>query len=177
MAVITMTREMGTQGSRVAQEVCARLGLKFVERGLPQKARREILDLAAAGDVLIRGWGVNYVLEPVQHVLRVRVWAPVETRLQNVCLRMQSVDVEKWRREIEESDRNQLAVLEQLCGIDNWQDPSHYNLALDTSRLSVGQCADRIVRLAESPHYQPSTGSLRMLDSCFGALRRAETRA
>jgi len=177
MAVITMTREMGSRGSRVAQEVCARLRLKFIERGLPQKPRREILDLAAAGDVLIRGWGVNYILEPVQHVLRVRVWAPMEARLQNMCLRAQSDDVERFRREIEESDRNHHAAIEQLCGVDDWQDPSHYHLVLDTSRLPLAECADRIVKLAESPLYQPSTGSLRMLEFCFGALRRADARA
>jgi hypothetical protein len=177
MAVITMTREMGSLGSQVAEIVCSRLRLKLVERGLPQKPPREILELAAAGNVLIRGWGVNYVLEPVQHVLRVRVWAPMESRIQNLCLRAQSMDVERFRREIDESDRNHMAVLDQLCGIETWTDPSHYHLVLDTSRESVERCADRIIELAGSHGFQPSSASMRMLEGRLGLPRRAPPQA
>jgi len=172
MTVITMTREMGSRGSRVADEVCARLGLRHVERGLPRASPREIVELAAVGDVLIRGWGANYVLETIMHVIRVRVTAPMEARLQNVCMRMQSLDVERCRREIEASDRNHLAVIQQMCGVDTWQDPSHYHLVLDTSRDSIDACARRIIELAERPGFHPTTGSLRMLESCLAAPRR-----
>jgi hypothetical protein len=41
---------------------------------------QEIFELAAKGNVLIRGWGPVYLLRSVQHVLSVRICATMEFR-------------------------------------------------------------------------------------------------
>ena len=120
MAVITMTREMGSLGNRVAQEVSKKLGLKlvyqelvrnvaermqmrpssvgrfvegesnFVERFFVDSRRlglctsEELLELAMEGNVLVRGWGANYVLKSVPHAMHVRVQAAIEHRVENM---------------------------------------------------------------------------------------------
>ena len=41
---------------------------------------QEILELAAKGNVLIRGWGATYLLKSVPHVICVRICAPMPFR-------------------------------------------------------------------------------------------------
>ncbi|MDH3716403.1 MAG: cytidylate kinase-like family protein, partial [Gammaproteobacteria bacterium] len=105
MAVIAMTREMGSLGKDVALGLADTLGLDLIqheiiehvadrmhlgesavnrflegragllerwgvdERGLSLYTTEEVINLAAKGDVLIRGWGATYVLGPVSHVV------------------------------------------------------------------------------------------------------------
>src|SRR5512132_1096879 len=64
----------------------------------------EILDLAARGNVLIRGWGAAYLLRSVPHVVSVRVCAPLEVRVKRLMERLETDDEELARREIEQDD-------------------------------------------------------------------------
>ena len=41
---------------------------------------QEVLELAAKGNVLIRGWGATYLLRSVPHVVCVRICAPLPFR-------------------------------------------------------------------------------------------------
>ena len=47
----------------------------------------EIYAIAAKGGAVIRGWGATHLLRPVAHVLRVRVCAPLEHRLEGRAVR------------------------------------------------------------------------------------------
>ena len=106
MAVIAMTREMGTLGKDVVAGLAERLGLEVIQHGLVERniaetsglpenkvhrflkgeasllerwrmdrrrmrccTAQEIFELAAKGNVLIRGWGSVYLLRSVPHVL------------------------------------------------------------------------------------------------------------
>ena len=182
MPVITMTREMGSLGVRVAQHVSERLKLKLVYHELVQNVagaanvgtsavvkylegkgggflgelfgqsrrlglgtQQEILELAKQGNVLIRGWGANFALVGVPGVCRVRVCAPMEQRVQNMMKRMDSVDASHWQGEIEESDKLHATSIARIYGVENWLDPTNYDLVLDTSLQTVEECADEIV--------------------------------
>src|SRR5262245_44432964 len=47
---------------------------------LSRYTAQEILELAAKGNVLIRGWGATFLLRKVPHVLCVRICAPMPFR-------------------------------------------------------------------------------------------------
>lgn len=64
----------------------------------------EILDVAAEGDVLIRGWGAAYVLRRVQHVACIRICAPEKFRARNLMQRIGIKDENIALREIRKSD-------------------------------------------------------------------------
>jgi cytidylate kinase len=189
MAVIAMTREMGTLGKDVVAGLAERLGLEVIQHGLVEhdiaetsglpenKVHRflegeaslierwrmdrrrmrcctaqEIFELAAKGNVLIRGWGSVYLLRSVPHVLSVRVCAPMEFREAVVMQRLGLKDRTAARREIERDDAAHNGAMQGIFGID-WTDPAHYTIVLNMARIPVQECVDWIVRLVQSPAF------------------------
>ncbi|MGA7328907.1 MAG: cytidylate kinase family protein [Rhodomicrobium sp.] len=188
MAVIAMTREMGTLGKDVAAGLAERLGLDLVHHnvvkqdivassGLPESdvhrflegetslldrwridrrrmrcsTAREILELAAKRNVLIRGWGSVYLLRSVSHVLSVRC-APMEFREQVLMRRLGLKDRAAARREIERDDAAHNGTMQRMFGID-WTDPAHYSIVLNTARIPVQECVDCIVGMVQTPAF------------------------
>jgi len=113
---------------------------------------QEIFELAAKGNVLIRGWGSVYLLRSVPHVLSVRVCAPMEFREAVLMQRLGLKDREAARREIERDDAAHNGAMQGMFGID-WTDPAHYTIVLNTARVPVQECVDWIVRLVQSPAF------------------------
>ncbi len=186
MAVIAMTREMGTLGKDVVAGLAERLGLEVIHHGLVEHdiaetsglpenkvhqflegeasllerwridrrrmrccTAQEIFELAAKGNVLIRGWGSVYLLRSVPHVLSVRVCAPMEFREALLMQRLGLKDRAAARREIERDDSAHNGAMQGMFGID-WTDPAHYTIVLNTARVPVQECVDCIVRLVQS---------------------------
>jgi cytidylate kinase len=187
MAVIAMTREIGTLGKDVAAGLAERLGIGVIHHGLVEHdiaenaglpenevhrflegeasllqrwrmdrrrmrccTTQEIFELAAKGNVLIRGWGSVYLLRSVPHVCSVRVCAPMEFREALLMQRLGLKNRAAARREIERDDAAHNGAMQRMFGID-WTDPAHYTIVLNTARIPVGECVDCIVRLVQSP--------------------------
>lgn len=195
MAVIALSRELGTRGREVAEGVAERLGIAVVHRalvehdiaertGLPEPevhrhlegeaqlidrlrtdkkeiafhTSLEILELAAKGNVLIRGWCAPYILRWVPHVLCARICAPLAWRQVVVMERLGIESPEAARRKIEQSDAAQSAVTRRLFGVD-WQDPSHYAAVLNIARIPVDECVDAMVELSNYETFQETLQS------------------
>ena len=189
MAVIAMTRELGTLGKDVVAGLAERLGLEVIQHGVVERniaetsglpenkvhrffegeasllerlrmdrrrmrccTEQEIFELAAKGNVLIRGWGSVYLLRSVPHVLSVRVCAPMEFREAVVMQRLGLKDRAAARREIERDDAAHNGAMQGMFGID-WTDPAHYTIVLNMARIPVQECVDCIVRLVQSPAF------------------------
>ena len=219
MAVIAMTREMGTRGKDVAARLSEELHidvvhhelvarhisrqtgvaessvLRFLEgrsslwdrwkigpERMPRHTAHEILELALRGKVIIRGWGGAQVLRHVPHVIRVRIRAPMEKRVDEMFRRLNEAAWEAskpiehapsfvrdglWitrrqaRREIERNDRAHGKLILKHFGT-NWQDPADYDIVLDTGEISIDECVARILALAASADRQPTEASLEM---------------
>ena len=127
---------------------------------LSQYTAHEILELAAKGNVLIRGWGAGYLLRSVPHVVCVRICAPIEFREQVLMERLRITDRGTARREIDRNDSAHSAVMQRLFGT-NWRAPWLYAAVLNTARVPVGDCIDHIVQLAQSPAFA-ETGQSRI---------------
>ena len=195
MAVIAMTREMGTLGKDVVAGLAERLGLEVIQHGLVERniaetsglpenkvhrflqgeasllerlrmdrrrmrccTEQEIFELAAKGNVLIRGWGSVYLLRSVPHAVSVRVCAPMEFREAVVMQRLDLKDRTAARREIERDDAAHNGAMQGMFGID-WTDPAHYTIVLNTARIPVSECVDCIVRLVQSPAFAETEDS------------------
>jgi cytidylate kinase len=119
----------------------------------------EILRLAAAGGTgVIRGWGATHLLTAVPHVLRVRVCAPLELRVERMMARLDTPDRARVVREIEASDEAASAITRRHFNID-WRDAVHYDLVLNTERLAVDECAEEILALAARPRFAENDAS------------------
>jgi cytidylate kinase len=123
----------------------------------------ETLALAANGNVaVIHGWGSAHLLRPIQHVICVRVCAPLKIRVKRMMERLNTDDAEFVTNEISLSDEAHGAITRRLFAI-NWQDPEQYDLVLNTERASVEQCADQVMGLFNSPEFQETEQSKQML--------------
>ncbi len=131
---------------------------KLDRKRMSRYTAQEILELAAKGNVLIRGWGATYLLKGVPHVLCVRICAPLPFRETVLMERLGLKDAASARREILRSDAAHNRTMQRLFGID-WQDPSLYAIVLNTARVPIADCVDSIVRLAESEAFQETAHS------------------
>ena len=118
----------------------------------------EVLDLAAKGNLMIRGWGATSLLRPVSNVLCVRVCAPFASRTQRIMERLGIDDSELALDEIKKSDAAHAASMLRRVGI-HWQDAEHYDLTLNTERLSVEDCIEQIKDLLTRPAFQETAKS------------------
>ncbi|CAA2137708.1 cytidylate kinase family protein [Hyphomicrobium sp. ghe19] len=131
---------------------------------------QEILELAAKGNVLIRGWGATYLLKSVPHVICVRICAPMLFRESVLIERLGIGIAANARREIERSDAAHNRTIQRLFGVD-WEYPSLYAIVLNTARVPVADCVEHIVRLAESSTFQETARSRGVLMDQIISLR------
>ena len=122
----------------------------------------ETLRLAESEDVaVLRGWGAAHLLRCVPHVVCVRVCAPFETRVERMMQRLNTDDRGFVESEIRHSEEAHAAITRRHFGID-WQQPEHYDLVLNTERVSIGRCVDEIATLVAEPQFQETPESRRV---------------
>lgn len=132
------------------------------ESSLAVYKAEEILDLAAKGNVLIRGWGATYLLRRIPHVVCVRVCAPVERRVKLLMERLDT-DEEFAREEIRRSDTAHVANMQHQFGV-TWGDPLLYDIVLNTERVSIASCIEQVKLLAKRPEFQETAASRAQLE-------------
>lgn len=113
---------------------------------------------------VLRGWGAAHLLRPVSHVVRVRVCAPFETRVERMMQRLNTDDRGFVESEIRLSEEAHAAITRRHFGVD-WQQPENYDLVLNTERVSIEQCVDEIASLIEVPYFQETPESMRVFSN------------
>jgi len=139
-------------------------------------AEEEILGLAAAGDVVIRGWGANHLLRSISHVLCVRVCAPLELRAARVMDVFGLDDIAQARDKVRDSDAACDATMQRRFG-ELWHQAARHDIVLNTEHVDAGRCIAQIKRALQFPEYQPTPESLaRMRALSLAAQIRAALR-
>ncbi len=133
------------------------------EQELSLYTTEEILDIAANGNVLIRGWGAAYVLRRVSHVACIRVCAPEKLRARNLMQRIGIEDESIALREIHKSDAAHARVMSHLFNAD-YRNAINYDLILNTEHLSVSDCIDLIKRLVSKESMRETEASRRVME-------------
>lgn len=109
--------------------------------------RQVILEYAEAGEVVIVGRGAQVILRDTPGVLRVKINASEATRIQRVMERV-NVDFKEAERQVQQSDRERARYLKHFYGVD-WQDPTLYDLILNTDKLSLEKAVALIITAAQ----------------------------
>jgi cytidylate kinase len=133
------------------------------ERTISIFTAQEVLDLAAKGNVLIRGWGATLLLRSVPHIPCIQVCAPLELRVKRLMERLETDDEALARREIELDDATRAARMGEAFNV-TWGDPTLYDLTLNTERVPIATCVDQVVALAKAPGFQETPESRRFLE-------------
>jgi cytidylate kinase len=100
-----------------------------------------MLSLAAYGECVIVGRGAAQVL-PAASTLRVRLVAPVEERVARVA-RERGLSPAEAARHAAEAERDHVGFIRSHY-LKDPTDPVHYDLVLNTGRLSAEDCAEVI---------------------------------
>jgi cytidylate kinase len=128
---------------------------------------------------VIRGWGAVHLLANIPHVIRVRVCAPLETRIARMMERLATDNRATVESEIQINEEAHTAITKRHFGV-KWRDPELYDLVLCTERLSVDDCVDEVEGMLRKKCFQETAESMRMVDnlavewSVRSALRRDE---
>jgi len=199
MAIVAMTREMGSLGKDVAAGLAKELGVPVVHHeiidSLADKMRLRkshvvrlldgqagILERLTSDDTsmsiyteaelchlvmrgkgaVVRGWGATHLFHRVAHVVRVRVCAPPALRRKRMMERLRTQDEAFVDEEIRRSDEAQSAIMRRYFNVD-WTDSSHYDLVLNTERVSVVRCIEEVLRLVRSEEFAETDASRREL--------------
>lgn len=127
-------------------------------RNVSTYVAEEVYELAARGNIIIRGWGATYLLRSVPHVPCVRVCASIDNRVKWMMKRLNTNDEELVRQELRRSDAAHTHNMNVRFGV-TWGDPLLYDLVLNTDRVSVSACVDQIKTLLSHPGFQETGNS------------------
>lgn len=125
---------------------------------LARYSAEEIIERAEKGNVLIRGWGAAQLLGDVQHVICVRICAPLANRVSEMKKRLEIDDDAAAQREIERNDDAHTRAIQRQFGQD-WRNPDGYDIVLNTARVPIDACVRQIRLLADCSAYEETDTS------------------
>jgi hypothetical protein len=129
-----------------------------------------VLEHAARGNVVVRGWGATLLLRPVPHVPCIRVMRPFDKRVAWLMEALDTDDRELAENEIRRSDQSNAARMHDQFGVQ-WGDPALFDLVLNTDRLSVPTCVHLIKQLLQRPEFAETEASRALLQGMALAAR------
>jgi cytidylate kinase len=137
----------------------------------------DVLETAARGNVVLRGWGATLLLRSVPHVPCIRIMRPFDKRVDWLMRELDTDDRELAENEIRRSDHANATRMHEQFGV-NWGDPVLFDMVLNTERLSVDTCVQQIKALLARPEFAETDASREMLQGmALSARVRAALRA
>jgi osmotically-inducible protein OsmY len=92
----------------------------------------------------------------------VRICAPFEVRKRRMMERVGSTDEAKIADEIQQNDQAHTEIMRRNFQV-SWADAENYDLVLNTERVSVQECVDRVLGLVKSPEFAETDESRHQL--------------
>jgi len=86
------------------------------------------------------------------------VCAPFEVRKTRMMERLASDDEERVAEEIRANDEAHGAIMRRHFGVQ-WTEPEHYDVVLNTKRVSVDECVSEVLTLVRSPQFEDTERS------------------
>ena len=125
----------------------------------------ETFQLAESGKIaVIRGWGAAHLLRPIPHVVCIRICAPLQLRIKRMMERLNTDDRTLVESEIKVSEEAHGAITRRHFGI-NWQDSENYDLVLNTERLAIDKCVEKVMNLFDDRAFQETPASMQLFSN------------
>jgi cytidylate kinase len=121
-----------------------------------------LLEHARKGALVYHGYVGHLLLSDLPQVLRVRVIADLEYRIQS-AMRQANLGRDEAVAYIERMDRDRSRWARFLYGVE-WEDPHQYDLLINLGRMSADSACEAIARLSQQPEFAPSPDHQRHLD-------------
>lgn len=117
-------------------------------RGFGSLLKSIIIEHASRDNVVIMGRGGNVILADVPHVYRIRVVAPLESRLDRIMIR-ESVDYDTASWLIHKTDKDRRQFFKSMFHGD-WNNPDDYDEVFDTGDTSVEEVVNSVCAKLEA---------------------------
>lgn len=111
-----------------------------------------VRQIVSHGGAVLVGRGLNFMIDRTR-TLRVRVVSPLEQRIRELADR-ERISTDNARAAIAEADRDRRAFVRDLYGKDI-DDPSGYDLWVNTGTMSLDAAADTIVAATRAQFAEP----------------------
>ena len=202
MAVITIARELGSEGDKIAELLCQELGCRRVDKEIlaqiaedagvdvetvlakerrpasrpklvsaemtalyrkdPSAFRnKSVLDdqtyqqllqqtmeqFAQAGNAVIVGRGGQMVLRDWPAALHVRLYAPIEARVQCLVERL-NISAQEAERRLTRSDEQKREYIRQMHQYADWASLKHYHVIINTAAIAPEVASQMIILAA-----------------------------
>ena len=121
-----------------------------------------LCDKATEGGLVYHGRTGHLLLPGVSHVLRVRVLADQEYRIEAV-MRNLGLDRKKARRYIQEVGEDRRRWVHSMYGV-SWEDAAHYDVVLNLAQMSLENAASVLVNMAQLPDFQMTPASNKLME-------------
>lgn len=124
----------------------------------------EVLEAAARGNVVLRGWGATQLLRSVPHVPCIRIMRPFDKRVDWLMEELGIDDRGVAESEIRRSDEANASRMHEQFGV-HWGDPVLFDMVLNTDRMSVDTCVQQIKALVARPEFAETPASRALLQN------------
>lgn len=143
--------------SRTYMELTAERGGQELTDDLYLRTMTDLIrELAQGGNVVIVGRGSQMILRDLPGALHVLCLAPREVRIQRLALR-EGLDPEEAAHRLAEIDRARASFYHKFWKVDP-DDPSLYDLTIETSRLPYPRAAEVVAAAARAVEASRGSG-------------------
>jgi cytidylate kinase len=130
--------------------------------------RAALCQHASGGNLVYHGHLGHLLLPGIDHVLRVRVIADMEYRLQ-AAMRQQHLTRPEATAYIDKMDKERRQWTRSLFDVD-WDDPALFDLVLSLNRMRLATACEAVVHMAGQPEFTPTAASSKaMWDLALGS--------
>ena len=129
--------------------------------------RATLCQLVRQDNVVYHGNAGHLLLHGIDHVLRVRVIAPLASRIR-VAMEAHGFDEKAAEAYIHRKDEERVSWTRFLYGVE-WRDPSLYDLVLNLEKVTIETACQTIASMVERPEFRLTEESLRQLEDLYVA--------
>ena len=124
--------------------------------------RAALCERAKDGNLVYHGHAGHLLLAGISHVIRVRVIADIDHRIQ-AAMRDQGLGRKEAIDYIKKVDQQRVRWTRFLYGVD-WHDASLYDIVLNLAHMRVTSACEILARMTELDDFKPTPQSLRAID-------------
>ncbi len=165
--VIDAAEEFGVPEDKLttAMETVPRSWLKSPDKRIAHMnyIRYALLKRAKENDLVYHGSAGHLLLGGVSHVMRIRVIADMEYRI-NAAMEHDGVTRKQAFSMIKKLDKQSINWTRFLYGVD-WHDPALYDAVFNLDQISIKSTVEIIAKMTELEDFRPTESSKAALDN------------
>jgi cytidylate kinase len=116
-------------------------------------------------NIVYHGRTGDLLLPGIDHILKIRVIADMESRIEQVMQKLTLVR-EKAKQYIEQLDQDRKRWVKQFYNVE-WDTSSSYDIVINLSHLNVENAATAVCALAELPEFQVTPANTKSLQDLY----------